>query len=331
MKFGPVPPSRAEGAVLAHSVALADGRLRKGVVLEAAHVAALEAAGITQVTVARLDPEDVGEDAAAARLAAAVVPDPEAAGLRLGPAATGRVNILADRPGVVVIEEGAVRALNAVEPMITMATVPPFQQMRPGGMVATVKIISYALPGADLARACTLGAESLRVASVVYHDASLIFTEISGGAGDKGRAAIETRLDSLGMTLREVHCVPHERGALRAAILDAKGEMVLILTGSATSDPHDVGPSALREAGGEVIRVGMPVDPGNLLFLGQLGDKPVIGLPGSARSPVLHGADWVLSRVACGIPLSSEDIAGMAVGGLLKEIPTRPMPRRGRR
>jgi molybdenum cofactor cytidylyltransferase len=75
----------------------------------------------------------------------------------------------------------------------------------------------------------------------------------------------------------------------------------------------------------------MPVDPGNLLFLGDIAGRPVIGLPGCARAPALNGADWVLSRVICGVDVSSADIAGMGVGGLLKEIPTRPQPRRGRR
>jgi molybdenum cofactor cytidylyltransferase len=63
------------------------------------------------------------------------------------------------------------------------------------------------------------------------------------------------------------------------------------------------------------------------LFLGALGSKPVIGLPGCARSPALNGADWILERVICGIPVGADDIAAMGVGGLLKEIPTRPRPR----
>ena len=73
----------------------------------------------------------------------------------------------------------------------------------------------------------------------------------------------------------------------------------------------------------------MPVDPGNLLVLGEMGTRPVIGLPGCARSPALNGADWVLERVVCGIDVGAEDIAAMGVGGLLKEIPTRPQPRDG--
>ena len=84
---------------------------------------------------------------------------------------------------------------------------------------------------------------------------------------------------------------------------------------------------ALRAAGGEVTRFGMPVDPGNLLFIGRLQGAEVIGLPGCARSMALNGADWVLSRLACGLAVTSADIAGMGVGGLLKEVPSRPMPR----
>jgi molybdenum cofactor cytidylyltransferase len=129
------------------------------------------------------------------------------------------------------------------------------------------------------------------------------------------------------MTLAEVRTVPHETAAIRDALTGIGGEMVLILTGAATSDLHDDGPQAVRAAGGQVARFGMPVDPGNLLFYGSLGGRPLIGLPGCARSPALNGADWVLERMACGIAVTDEDIAAMGVGGLLKEIPNRPQPR----
>ena len=77
-------------------------------------------------------------------------------------------------------------------------------------------------------------------------------------------------------------------------------------------------------------RVRQPVDPGNLLVMGHLGTRPVIGLPGCARSPALNGADWVLERIGCGLVVTDDDIAGMGVGGLLKEMPMRPQPREPR-
>ncbi|WP_297779916.1 molybdopterin-binding protein [uncultured Roseovarius sp.] len=329
MKFGPVPLDQAEGGILAHSEQVAGGRLRKGVVLDATQIAALRAAGYDAVTVAALDAQDVHENAAAEALATALratTPD-----LALSTPFTGRVNLSAERPGVVCLDVAAIHAANAVDPMITVATVAQHHQIHAGGMIATVKIIAYGVPRAALERAAEAAQGAVRLAVAQYRTASLIITDVPGGPGDKGRDAIAARVTGLGMEMVETVLCAHDEAALAAAITSAKGEIVLILTASATSDPFDTAPQALRAAGGQVERFGMPVDPGNLLFLGRLGARPVIGLPGSARSPVLHGADWVLARVACGLPCGAAEIAAMGVGGLLKEIPTRPQPRRGGR
>lgn len=331
MKFGAIPVSAAEGAILAHSVRAGEVRLRKGLVLERGHLETLGAAGIESVVAARLGPDDVHEDEAALTVARALCGGGAAERLRLTRPGTGRVNVMAEGPGVAVLDAARLEEVNRVNPMITVATVPPFQQMEAGGMIATVKIISYGVPGADIGKAVARGRGAIAMRGPEVARASLIITEIPGGAGEKGRAAIEARLNALEVALVQVAVVPHEVGALSQALAEAEGEVILILTGSATSDMYDVGPEALRHAGGKVKRFGMPVDPGNLLFLGRLGKVPVIGLPGCARSPALNGADWVLSRVVCGVKVSNADIAGMGVGGLLKEIPTRPMPRKGRR
>jgi len=326
MRFGAVPLSEAEGAILAHSEKLGGQRLRKGAVLGLAQIEALRAAGYARVTVARLDPGDLHEDAAAARLAAALADGSE--GIALSRAFTGRVNLTAEHPGLVCLGTAAIDAANAIDPMITVATVPDHRQIRAGGMIATVKIIAYGVSGALVARAAAAARGAVRLATTRYRTASLIVTDVPGGPGDKGTDAIAARVAGLGMDMAETVICAHDEAALAQAISGATGEIVLILTGSATSDPRDTAPQALRAAGGRVERFGMPVDPGNLLFLGVLGARPVIGLPGSARSPVLHGADWVLARVACGVPCGAAEIAGMGVGGLLKEIPTRPQPRR---
>lgn len=330
MKFGPVPLDQAEGAILAHSVAVAGGRLRKGRVLTLADLETLRAAGVLEPTVARLEPGDIGEDAAAERLARALVPDPARAGLRLGKAATGRVNIHAEAPGVIEVLADRIDALNALHPMITVATVPRWQRSHPRGMVATVKIIAYAVPEAALEAACLAGQGALRLRRVTSATADLIQTDTDGTEdGAKGHRVTAERLDRLGVTLGPVTVVAHRIDDLAARIRSSTADAILILTGSATSDLHDVAPEALRRAGGQVIHFGMPVDPGNLLFFGTLDDRPVIGLPGCARAPALNGADWVLERLLCSVPVSPRDIAGMGVGGLLKEIPQRGRLREG--
>ena len=330
MRFGPVPLDQAEGAILAHSCMAGGRKLAKGRVLTGEDLARLSAAGMTEVTVARLDPGDMAEDAAAARLAAALVPDPAAAGLDLTTPHSGRVNLKSTGPGVAIVDAGRVHALNRVDPALTLATLPPFARVAAGTLVGTVKVITYAVPGAALERACAGVADAVTVRPVSVRTAGLLLTEVPGQAAklnDKGRAAVEGRLRALGIALTDCRSVPHDRAAMAVALGGMAGEMLLILTGSATSDAEDDAPAALRDAGGQVTRFGMPVDPGNLLFVGRLGGRPVIGLPGCARSPALNGADWVLDRLACGIDVTGDDIAAMGVGGLLKEIPIRGQPR----
>ncbi|ROT95833.1 molybdopterin-binding protein [Histidinibacterium lentulum] len=325
MDFGPVPVADCVGAVLAHSLRQGDLRLKKGRVLTREDAAALAAAGWREVTVARLGPGDLGEDAAAARLAEAlVVPG---ARIRVTRAATGRVNLHAEGPGVARIDRAAIDRVNAVDPMITVATVPEWQRCDDRTMIATVKIIAYGVPERALEFACEAGRGAIGLSETRLERALLIETLVGDAGPGKGAAATEARLARLGAGMDGPLRVAHETEALAEALRAAKAPLVLILTGSATSDPRDVGPEAVRRAGGEVLHVGMPVDPGNLLFLARLGDSPVIGLPGCARSPALNGADRVLERVVCGIPVGPAEIAGMGVGGLLKEIPTRPRPR----
>lgn len=329
MRFGPVPIDQAEGAILAHSLVLPSGKLPKGRLLTSADIRVLQLAGLTDVTVARLDEGDVPEDRAAERLAQAIVPDPSGQGLRLSIAGAGRVNVLADGPGLVAVDAQAVDALNAVDPMITLATLPPLMRVTEGAMVATVKIISYAVFKERLERASQVGARALSLNRPVLRHLTLIETQVPGSQlGDKGRISTLHRLERLDATLTDRVITSHDSTALAQAIADAPGEAVLILTASATSDCADVAPDALIRAGGQVIRFGMPVDPGNLLFIGKTADnRPVIGLPGCARSPALNGADWVIERVLCGLDVGATDIANMGVGGLLKEIPSRPRPR----
>ncbi|MEP3636959.1 MAG: molybdopterin-binding protein [Paracoccaceae bacterium] len=328
MKFGRVPLDEAEGAVLAHSLKVGTGRIAKGTILQAAEIYALRAAGIPDVVVARLEVDDIEENAAAATLAQALVPSPEHQGLRIANAGAGRVNLFAQSPGVAIVDAQAILATNLVDPMITVATLAPFTRVDAGTMVATIKIIAYAVSHSSLSRAQDAARSALEIAKPVFRTATLIETQVgSETPADKGRRVTSERLDRFGMSLTDRVVVDHENTAIAQAIKDAPGDVVLILTASATSDVMDEAPEGLRLAGGRVEAYGMPVDPGNLLFFGTAENRPVIGLPGCARSPAMNGVDWVLERLICGVKLTQADIQAMGVGGLLKEIPTRPRPR----
>ena len=331
MQFGIIPVAEAAGAILAHGVRAGDLSLRKGRLLAQADIALLTAAGIKTVAVAQLGPGDMREDEAAGHIAKAAA----GGNVRIGAAFTGRANLFADAAGLMLVDPALADAVNRLDEAITIATLPPFSRVTARQMLATVKINPFAASRDSVGHAEALlkKAPLIRVAPFKPHRAALISTSLHGMKAallDKNRAAVEERLTGLGSTIAFERRVAHEAGALAAALraADSAGaDPILVFGASAISDRRDVIPAALEQAGGEVTAFGMPVDPGNLLRMGTLNGKRVVGLPGCARSPKQNGFDFVLWRLLAGLPVGREEIAAMGVGGLLADIPTRPQPR----
>ena len=330
MIFGTLPLAEAEGAILAHSIRMAGQSFEKGRVLSAADIAALKAAEIGAVVAVRLGPGDIPEDEAARRIAERLA----GAGLDARAPFTGRVNIHAKAAGLLRLDAVRVNGLNAIHEGITVATLPDYAPLAAGGMAATIKIIPFALPHEIIAEAIDcIGNAPLRLLPFKPKRAALITTllpSLKASVVAKTRSVTEARLQGLGAALHHVSEVPHENPAIAGALAGALAqgaEIILVAGASATSDREDTVPRAIRDAGGEILHFGMPVDPGNLLLLARIGATPVVGLPGCARSPKLNGVDFVLQRLVADVPVSSSDIKAMGVGGLLLEIPARPQPR----
>ena len=344
MKFGPVPVSEAAGAYLAHSIRLDRRTFKKGRLLSTEDIMVLEAAGLGNVKVARLESSDVHEDKAAERLAKALAGD----GLKISAAFTGRVNLIADCTGVLTVDTDCINRINAVHESVTVATLPAYASVNPRQMAATIKIIPFAAPewavreaeaiakgsaGANgsagtSGRPGTLAANPYRPIRAALIQSTL--PTVKPSVLDKTVDVTAARLTALGGVLADERRTPHEGAAIADAIraADAVDADILLIAGaSAIVDRADALPAGIKQAGGRVLHFGMPVDPGNLIMLAERNGKPVIGLPGCARSPKLNGFDWALQRFAAGIPVTPQDIQAMGVGGLLAEIGARPLPR----
>lgn len=338
VRFGAVPVDQAEGAILAHGIRLPKGSFKKGRVLSAEDIQTLLAQGQKDVVAARLDSDDVPEDDAALQLARAICGD----NTGLNAPFTGRCNLHADCDGVALIDAERLDALNSIHEAITVATITPHDQVNDRQLVATVKIIPFAVPRPIISRALEVLAGPtplVRVQPYLGLEAGLILSRLAGtkeSVLDSTVKTVRTRLQGVKAVLREERRADHEADAIANDIqeLIRRGCNLLLISGaSAIVDRRDIIPEAIEKAGGVIDHFGMPVDPGNLLLLGHIDNAgktiPVIGLPGCARSPKLNGFDWVLARLAAGIPVSPKDIMRMGGGGLLKEIPSRPQPRQG--
>jgi molybdenum cofactor cytidylyltransferase len=330
MKFGPVPPRQAEGATAVHTIRQGSLVLKKGTLIGPEEVAALEAAGIKDVVVARLEPGDVSEDKAAAEIAKAVAGQ----GVHVDRAFTGRANLFAAAAGVLVVDKEAIDRLNRVDEAITFATLPAFKPLVEGEMIATVKIIPFATSEVSLKAAlAAAGRPFIRVAPYTIKKVGVVSTLLPGLATkvvEKTLRVMQDRLTPAGASIIAERRVPHEQAAVAKAVdevLKEGAELVVVFGASAIADRRDVIPAAVEAIGGRIEHFGMPVDPGNLMLIGHARGQPILGAPGCARSPKENGFDWILMRLLAGLPVSREDVTSFGVGGLLMEIVTRPQPR----
>jgi len=332
MKFGPVPVGEAQGGIAVHSIRKPGLTLKKGTVIGPEEIAALQAGGIGEIVVARLEPGDVSEDQAAAEIAAAVAGE----GVKVDRAFTGRANLFAHGPGVLVVDKTAIDCLNLIDESVTFATLPAYKPVVAGEMIATVKIIPFAVAGAVRDAAVSVArakAPLIRVAPYRLRKVGVVSTVLPGLAAkviEKTLKVTAERLAPAGAAVVAERRVPHEQDAIAKAIdevLREGADLVIVFGASAIADRRDAIPAAVETVGGRIEHFGMPVDPGNLLLIGEARGHPVLGAPGCARSPKENGFDWVLMRLLAGLAVPREAIAGMGVGGLLMEIVTRPQPR----
>jgi molybdenum cofactor cytidylyltransferase len=332
MKFGSVPVVEAAGGTAVHSIRKGALVLKKGTLVGPKEIAALQAADIAEIVVARLESGDVSEDVAAAEIAGVVAGE----GVRVDRAFTGRANLFSEAAGILVVNKTAIDALNLIDEAVTFATLPAFKPVVAGEMIATVKIIPFAVSGAvrDATVAVARAAAPLvQVAPYRIRKVGVISTLLPGLASkviEKTMKVTAERLAPAGAMIVAERRVPHDKNALVQAleeVLREGAELVIVFGASAIADRRDVIPAAVEAIGGRVEHFGMPVDPGNLLLLGDARGRPVLGAPGCARSPKENGFDWVLMRLLAGLDVPREAIAGLGVGGLLMEIVTRPQPR----
>lgn len=320
--FGSFPSAEAEGVRIAHTLKLPHLLLRKGRVLSATDIAALETAGVANVSGARLAPDEVDEDRAAGAIATLLATSGH---IEQRPPYTGRCNLYAKTSGVLCVDAERVDRLNRITEAITLATAPQRACVGRDQRVATVKIIPFAVTQSaiDTWRKLISDDPPLRLAQLQPKRAALIMSVSSSTTErmlDTALEATRFRLEALGSMLAlELRC-SHETVAVAQSIrqvLVAGCDLVLVLGATISKDRGDVVPAAILAAGGTIEHFGMPVEPGNMLLTAHIGTVPVFNLPGCARSLAHNGLDLLLQRLLAGLPLAPEDIMGLGVGGLL--------------
>lgn len=331
MKFGEVPLAEAEGCILAHSFRGEKTTLAKGRILTALDIAALKEERVPTVICARLEKGDIPENDAAEKISAGFG---KYENMYCDRAAKGRVNILSRANGLFRVSPALIDEVNRIDPSVTFATLADYARVSTGDMVATLKIIPLAVheKSVEKARSLFAGCSAFAVRPFLKKRVGVVHTWLpflKPATIAKTRKALERRLSASASMIEADVTVEHAAANVAEALKNMGDfDLIIVFGASAVVDADDVVPAGIKRAGGTVDRVGMPVDPGNLLVLGKLGRADIIVAPGCARTPVENGFDWILDRILAGERPTGRDITAMGVGGLLKEIAARPSLRR---
>lgn len=328
MWFGELPVSECTGCILAHSQLIGTTRIPKGTVLDSVIIEQFRNSDHKVLTVARLHPNDIEENVAAEMLAAAFAGH----NTYLEAAHTGRVNIYASCDGLLEYDKTSVIRSNSINAGITLSVIAPDQWVLAGRMIASAKIIPYAV-STDAIDEAVNAAAAMHIRSPVLTRVALIQTalpSLKSKVLDKTEKVTRQRLGVRASNLMVQQRCAHQVDELSQALLsvsESRPDIILIVGASAICDQNDVIPAAIEKLGGQVKRVGLPVDPGNLLMLAEHNGVPVLGLPGCARSIKHNGFDLLLDRIVCNVEITDVWLSSLCIGGLLGEAHDRPQPR----
>jgi molybdenum cofactor synthesis domain-containing protein len=320
-----VPVCEAEGMVLCHDITeIVPGKVKgrafkKGHIVRNEDIAKLLDLGKEHLYVWEVDKNLLHENDAAMRIASAAA----GRGIILTEPIEGKVELKAERYGLLKINTSALEEINDIEEIV-LATIHSNQLVDAGQVVAGCRavplvidtskieavetICKAAFPVVEIKplRALTVGI--VTTGSEVYH----------GRIKDKFGPVLRAKLEEFGSRfMRQIFAddsIVMIAEAIRTLIQE--GAEMIITTGGMSVDPDDVTPSGIRAAGGQVVVYGAPALPGSMFMLAYIGDIPVLGLPGCVMYHKTTILDLIAPRILAGEEVTRKDIVRFAHGGL---------------
>ena len=322
-------PAALSGAVLLAPVNLAGGSLRKGTRLDAALgatlVAEARAGGLKQpIRLGWPEPGDLHEDEAAELLAMSAGGD----GIERRPPRQSRLDLVAKWDGVLHVRTDRLLQLNAID-SLEVFTLFHGQAVEAGQLVASVKVAPHLISGLVVEQGLAIAREAWPLVEVrPYQQAevgAIAAESLSGPALARFESGARMKVEALGSrfvgatVLTEFGPEKAEQDArIALETLAVERSLDLILVGGVSAgDPLSPFYSALDSLGGRVLRHGVPAHPGSMIWLAELGQTRLLGLPQCGMFAMATAADLILPRLLTGERLTAASLAELAHGGVL--------------
>lgn len=261
---------------------------------------------------------EVHEEDAALRMAAMAPVE----GAHYTAPSEGKVLLIADTRGMFRVDTALQKEINSIGD-ITISSLPDHYPVEPGARLASMRIVPLVTREEQILKAEELckGRKLLDLRPYNHLKVGVIITgsEVySGRIKDKFEPVVREKLsqypcDILGITLCDDD-VDMITAASRQFI--DQGADLLIYSGGMSVDPDDVTPTAISSLGADIVKYGLPAQPGNMTLVAYLGDIALLGVPGAAISLPTTMFDVLLPQAFCGDKLTRNDLINLAEGGL---------------
>ncbi len=323
MQFKIVSTKKASTYILAHTIKLKDLVLRKGSVLNQEHISILIKNKINEVYVAIKEKHDYSENLSATLIAEHI----SQKNLFKIIVSNGRADIYANINGVLNLNIQSLFKINSDFQNIAVSTLKNYSFVTRGQLVGNVKILPYALNKKDILKITKNYSikKIFNLSKKTIQKVAIIFSanNIKNTNKEKLLKAVNSRLDKFSLCVNYEFFCKHNHKSLSVElkkVLKRNIDLILIYGETSISDINDVVPRSIKDIKGKIISSIMPTDPGNLLLVGKINKKNVIGVPGCAKSIKRNGFDDILERVCHGEKFTRKKIAEIAAGGLYKNL-----------
>jgi molybdenum cofactor synthesis domain-containing protein len=279
-----IPVGDALGMVLAHDITEIrrdefKGRaFKKGHIIRVEDISHLKRLGKEHLFVLSVAPDEMHEDDAAAALASALM----GTGVRIeGGPKEGKINIVADRDGLLQIDCEALFALNMLGEVMC-ATRHGNTLVKKDRVVAGTRAIPLVVKRQVVAEAVSICDEARRSGRAVIEvkelrrpRAGVVITgnEVyHGRIKDAFAPVITKKIEAFGGEIAGVYYAPDDTAVIEERLRELlkAGADLLITTGGMSVDPDDVTRFAIRNLGAAEVTYGAAVLPGAMFLIGYV-------------------------------------------------------------
>ena len=319
-----IPVEQAVGMALAHDITeIVPGKhkgpaFRRGHIIRPEDVSKLLDVGKAHIYVMELEKDELHEEDAARRLAKA------AAGrnLQLTDPVEGRVNLLAEIPGLLKVDADLLYRFNALGDLM-MATLPSNRYVRKGDVVAGTRTIPVLVKDELVQRAEAL-CKGHPIVSILPTPARRIHLIVTGSEVYTGRIKdgfepiVRKKIGEMGSDLTDKKLATDDPDQIANLIQEAQqaGAELILVSGGMSVDPDDQTPEGIRRSGAKIESHGFPILPGSMFLMAYLDETPILGLSGCVLHDPFSAFDILLPRLLAGEKITRSEIMAMGHGGL---------------